>query len=107
MCFLVDVKNNTAQELLMFNQCILIKVSDMLSVERKKSILVPGVEENPIYVELTVFCYCFSTIQTRKLACLHDKQFFGFFALKIFQLLLCLFSSFSLCFQKNVEMCFQ
>ena len=53
MCFLADVNTNTVDELLMFNQYVLIKVSDMSSFQLKKSILLAKVEENPIYLELT------------------------------------------------------
>lgn len=68
MYFLVDTKNNTVKELLMFNQYVLIKVSVMSNFQLKKSILVAKVEENPIYLELPAFCYCFSIIYSRRLA---------------------------------------
>lgn len=53
MCFLADVNTNTVDKLLMFNQYVLIKVSNMSSFQLKKSILLAKVEENPIYLELT------------------------------------------------------
>lgn len=84
----------TLEELLMFNPYLLIKVAAMSSFQLKKSILVAKVEENPIYLELRVFCNFFQDNIFWETGKTPYQAAFG--ALKISNIV-CLFSSFFVC----------